>query len=323
MKAITYIQYGPPDVLQLSEIAKPIPAEHEVLIKVRAASVNPLDWHFMRGEPFVLRLMTGGLSKPKVTQLGVDAAGVVEAVGASVTKFKKGDEVYGAFRGAFAEYACANEKKMALKPGNISFEEAAAVPVAAITALQALRDKGKIREGQKVLIEGASGGVGTFAVQIAKSFGAEVTAVCGTTKLDTSRSLGADKVIDYTREDFTKNGERYDLILGANSHHSVFEYRRSLAQNGIYVGTGGGSQNLLGILFGMLAQSLVSMMGGKKLYGFLAKLNGKDLDVLSELLSAGKIVPFIDKSYALAEVPEAVRYLEAGHAAGKVVISVG
>ncbi len=243
MKAVTYTEYGSPDVLHFTELEKPTPNDHEVLIRIRAASVNPLDWHFMRGEPFIVRMMAGGLLKPKVTRLGVDVAGQVEAVGRNVTQFKPGDEVFGACRGAFAEYACATEAKLALKPANISFEEAAAVPVAAITALQGLRDKGRIRRGQKVVVDGASGGVGTFAVQIAKSFGAEVTAVCSTRNVDTARSIGADHVIDYTREDFTRSGQRYDLIMGANAYHSIFDYRRALSQDGIYVGAGGGGES--------------------------------------------------------------------------------
>lgn len=322
MKAIVYTEYGSPDVLQFKEIATPTPADNEVLIKIRAASVNPLDWHFMRGEPFIVRLMIGGLRKPKVTRLGADVAGKVEAVGRNVTQFKPDDEVFGTCRGAFAEYVCTTENKLELKPANISFEDAAAVPIAAITALQGLRDKGRIRRGQKVLIDGASGGVGTFAVQIAKSFGAEVTAVCSTNKADTARSIGADHVIDYTRGDFTQSGQRYDLILGANSFHSIFDYRRALSPNGIYVGTGGGgSQNLIGILLEMLLQSLLSLMGSKKTHNLLANINNADLNVLKDLLATGKIVPVIDRRYPLSDVAEALRYLEEGHARGKVVIT--
>jgi len=322
MKAIVYTQYGSPDVLQFREIAKPTPADNEVLIRIRAASVNPLDWHFMRGEPFFIRLMSGGMLKPKVTRLGADVAGKVEAVGKNVTRFKPGDEVFGTCRGAFAEYACTVENKLALKPANISFEDAAAVPIAAITALQGLRDKGRIQRRQKVLVDGASGGVGTFAIQIAKSFGAEVTAVCSTNKMETARSIGADHVIDYTREDFTQSGQRYDLILGANSYHSIFDYRRALSPNGIYVGTGGGgSQNLIGILLEMLLQSLLSLIGTKKTYSLLAKINNADLNVLQDLLATGKMAPVIDRRYPLSDVAEALRYLEEGHARGKVVIT--
>jgi NADPH:quinone reductase-like Zn-dependent oxidoreductase len=322
MRAITYTAYGPPDVLQFAEVATPTPKDNEVLIKIRAASVNALDWHFMRGEPFIIRLMIGGLLKPKIPRLGVDVAGQVEAVGRNVTQFKPGDEVFGACRGAFAEYVCAPEEKLTLKPGNISFEDAAAVPVAAITALQGLRDKGRIRRGHKVLVDGASGGVGTFAVQIAKSFGAEVTAVCSTKNLDTARSIGADRVIDYTREDFTRDGQRYDLIFGANAYHSIFDYRRALSRDGIFVGAGGGSQHVIGILLGGLLQSLVSLLGGRKMCGFIANLNKKDLDSLKDLLVAGKIVSVIDRRYPLSDVAEALRYVEEGHARGKVVITV-
>ena len=323
MKAIVYHSYGSPDVLQFTEVAKPAPKDDEILIRVRAASVNPLDWHFMRGEPFIVRLMIGGLLKPKVTRLGADVAGQVEAVGRSVTQFKPGDEVFGAYRGTFAEYVCAPEERMARKPANISFEDAAAVPVAAITALQGLRDKGRIQRGQKVLVDGASGGVGTFAIQIAKSFGAEVTAVCSTKKLDTARSIGADHVIDYTRTDFTHSGQHYDLILGANAYHSILDYRRALSRGGIYVGTGGGgSQSIPGILLGMLAESLLSLIGGKKFRSVLAKIKKADLDFLKDLVDAGKIVPVIDRRYPLAEAAEAIRYLEEGHAKGKVVLTL-
>jgi NADPH:quinone reductase-like Zn-dependent oxidoreductase len=322
MKAIVYHNYGSPDVLKCEEIEKPTAGDDEVLIKVRAASVNPLDWHFMRGDPFIVRLMIGGLLKPKFTRLGRDVAGTVEAVGRNVPQLKPGDEVFGVCRGAFAEYVCASEKLLTRKPANISFEDAAAVPVATFTALQGLRDKGRIQRGQKILVDGASGGVGTFAVQIAKSFGAEVTAVCSTKNVDTARSIGADHVIDYTREDFTQSGERYDLILGANAYHSVFDYRRALSRGGIYVEAGGGgSQNLLGILLGTLLQSLLSLIGSKKICGFVAKLNKKDLDSLKDLLAAGKMVSVIDRRYPLADVAEALRYLEEGHAKGKVVIT--
>ncbi|MCI0350423.1 MAG: NAD(P)-dependent alcohol dehydrogenase, partial [Acidobacteriales bacterium] len=245
MKAIVYTQYGPPDVLQFKEVATPTPADDEVLIKVRAASVNPLDWRLMRGKPLIVRIMMGGLRKPKTTRPGVDVAGQVEAVGINVTQFKPGDEVFGARHGAFAEYVCAIEDKLALKPANISFEDAAAVPVAAISAIQGLRDKGRIQRGHKVLVDGASGGVGTFAVQIAKSFGAEVTAVCSTRNVDTARSIGADHVIDYRREDFSQSGQRYDLIIAANAYHSIFAYRRALSQDGTYVMVGGGWAQVL------------------------------------------------------------------------------
>src|SRR3989454_8673803 len=238
MKAIVCTQYGSPDVLRLKEVEKPAPKEDEVLVTIHAASANPLDWHLMRGSPFRARL-GGGLRKPKDPRLGVDIAGRVEAVGNNVTQFQPGNEVFGTLKGGFAEYACAREDRLALKPANNSFEEAAAAPVVAFTALQGLRDKGKIQPGQKVLVNGASGGVGTFAVQIAKSFGTEVTGVCSTRNLDMVRSIGADHVIDYTREDFTKSGQRYDLILAVNGYHSISAYKRALHPEGVYVMTGG------------------------------------------------------------------------------------
>jgi len=317
MKAIVCRQYGPPEVLQLTEVEKPTPKDNEVLIKVSAASVNPLDRYAMRGAPLI-RLIPG-LGKPKDPRLGVDLAGQVVAAGKNVTQFKSGDEVFGAGRGAFAEYACSPEDKLALKPAKLSFEEAAAVTVAAITALQGLRDKGRIARGQQVLIDGASGGVGTFAVQIAKSFGAEVTAVCSTRNVETARLLGADQVIDYTREDFTKSGKRYDLILGANAHHSIFDYQRALSESGIYVIVGGG---LARIFQGMLLAPFLSRMGSKKIRFFIAHINQKDLVFLKELLETGKVVPIIDRRYPLSDAAEAVRYLEEGHAKGKIVITV-
>jgi len=318
MKAIVYHNYGSPDILQCEEIEKPTPGDNEVLIKIRAAAVNPLDWHSMRGKPYFIRIMTG-LRKPKVTRPGVDVAGQVEAVGKNVTEFKPADEVFGACRGAFAEYACATEDRLALKPANISYENAAAVPVAAISALLGLRDKGRVQPGQKVLVDGASGGVGTFAIQIAKSFGAEVTAVCSTRNVENARSIGADHVIDYTREDFTQRGKRYDVILAANAHHSIFDYRRSLSQDGVYVIVGGGGlQMLQAILLG----PLLSLIGSKKMRLCSAKIKKKDLILLKELLETGKVVPFIDRRYPLSDVAEALGYLGKGHAKGKVVITV-
>src|SRR5712692_3925383 len=322
MKAIVYHNYGSPDVLRCEDIAKPTPGDDEVLIQVRAASVNPLDWRLMRGKPYIVRILFGrtfGLRKPKITRPGVDVAGQVEAVGRNVTQFKPGDEVFGACRGALAEYACAIEDRLALKPANISFEDAAAVPVAAITALQGLRDKGRIQPGQKVLVDGASGGVGTFAVQIAKSFGAEVTAGCSTRNVDTARSIGAEHVVDYTREDFTQSGQRYDLIIGANAHHSIFDYRRALSQDGIYVTVGGG---LVQILQTMLLGPLLSLVGRKKTCFFIANINQKDLVSLKDLLAAGKVAPVIDRRYPLSDAAEALRYLEERHARGKVVLTV-
>jgi NADPH:quinone reductase-like Zn-dependent oxidoreductase len=312
MKAIVRTQYGPPDVLQFTEVAKPTPADNEVLIKLYAASVNPLDVFQMRGVPLLRSIP--GLRTPKHQVLGCDIAGRVEAVGKQVKQFQPGDEVFGVTGfagGGFAEYVCATENKLALKSADLSFEDAAAVPIAAITALQGLRDKGRIQPGQKVLVDGASGGVGTFAVQIAKSFGAEVTAVCSTKKVDTARSLGADHVIDYTREDFTKSGQRYDLILGANAHHSIFDYMRALSQDGIYVIAGGG---LAQIFQAMLLAPLLSRIGSKKTYFFIANINQKDLVFLKDLLEAGKVVPVIDRRYPLSDAAEALRYLEEKHA---------
>ncbi|HXN51688.1 MAG TPA: NAD(P)-dependent alcohol dehydrogenase [Candidatus Acidoferrum sp.] len=319
MKAIVCTQYGPPDVLQFTEIAKPTPADNEVLIKLYAASVNPVDLHLMRGKPFLLRLMSGGLRAPKRKVPGHDIAGRVEAVGRNVTQFKPGDAVFGACRGAFAEYVCAPEDKLAPKPANSSFEDAAALPIAALTALQGLRDKGRIQPGQKALVDGASGGVGTFAVQIAKSFGAEVTAVCSTQKVDTARSIGADHIIDYTREDFTKSGQRYDLILAANAHHSIFDYLRALSQNGIYVMAGGGGLQALQVA---LLGPLLSRSGSKKARFFIAKIDQMDLAFLGDLLAAGKVAPVIDRRYPLSEAADAIRYLEKGHAQGKIVLTI-
>src|ERR1039458_5152913 len=312
MKAIVATRYGSPDVIRFEEIAKPAPTDNEVLVKICAASVNPLDWHFMRGDPPFLRLMLG-LRKPKDTRLGVDLAGRVEAVGSGVTQFKPGDAVFGACRGAFAEYVCALEKQLVLKPDALSFEAAASVPTAAITALPGLRDKGRIQPGQKVLVEGASGGVGTFAVQIAKSFGAEVTAVCSTRNVQIARSIGADHVIDYTQQDFSRNGQRYDLILAANACHSIFDYRRALNPEGICV-TVGGKASLSAMLLGLLLSLILSLFGSKKNYGILAKLNNKDLVLLKELLESRKVVPVIDRCYPLCDTAEAIRYLEEGHA---------
>jgi NADPH:quinone reductase-like Zn-dependent oxidoreductase len=317
MKAIARTKYGPPDALQFMEVEKSAPNDNEVLIKVRAASVNPLDFFTMRGAP-LLRLIPG-LRIPKDQRIGVDVAGQVEAAGRNVSQFRPGDEVFGVARGAFAEYACATEDKLALKPANISFEEAAAVPVAGITVLQGLRDKGQIQRGQKVVIDGASGGVGTFAVQIAKSFGTEVTAVCSTKNMETARSIGADHVIDYTRDDFTRSEQRYDLILGANAYHSIFEYRRALSQGGIYVVVGG---DLARIFQAMLLAPLLSRMGSKKTRFFIAKINQKDLVVLKGLLEAGKVVPVIDRRYPLSDAAKALGYLEQRHARGKIVLTV-
>jgi NADPH:quinone reductase-like Zn-dependent oxidoreductase len=319
VKAIVYTKYGSPDVLQLKDVEKPILKDDEVLIKIHAASVNAYDWHFLTADIFLIRLMGGGLLKPKNTRLGADIAGRVEAVGRNVKQFKPGDEVFGMVRGGFAEYACAPENALVLKPSNLSFEEAAAVPMAAVTALQGLRDEGRIQAGQKVLINGASGGVGTFAVQIAKSFGVEVTAVCSTRNVDQARSLGADHVIDYTKEDFTKNGQQYDLVLAANGYHPLSAYKRALTPKGIYVMAGG---TMTQIFQAMLLGSWMSETGGRKMRGVSAKRSQKDLAFLKELLEAGKVVPVIDRRYPLSEAAEALRYLGEGHARGKVVIVV-
>ncbi len=321
MKAIVRTQYGPPSVLQFVEVEKPTPKDDEVLIKLYAASVNPLDLFHMRGGPSFIRRIPG-MGTPKNKVLGCDIAGRVEAVGKRVKQFHPGDEVFGVTGfagGGFAEYLCAMEDKLALKPANSSFEDAAAVPVAASTALQGLRDKGRIQPGQKVLVDGASGGVGTFAVQIAKSFGAEVTAVCSTRNLDTARSLGADHVIDYTREDFTKSGQRYDLILAANAYHSIFDCRRALSRDGVYVIVGGGVPQIFQAL---LLAPLLSLVGRKKACFFIANINRKDLVSLKDLLEAGKVVSVIDRRYPLSDAAEALRYLEARHAQGKVVLTV-
>jgi NADPH:quinone reductase-like Zn-dependent oxidoreductase len=326
MKAVVYCDYGVPN-LKFQEIERPTPADDQLLVKVRAASVNPLDWHFIEGTPYVMRAMGVGLRKPKDTRLGVDFAGTVEAVGKNVTQFKPGYEVFGGRTGAFAEYVCVREARaVALKPANITFEQAASVPIAAITALQGVRDKGKVQAGQKVLINGASGGVGTFAVQIAKSYGAEVTGVCSTRNLDLVRSLGADHVIDYTKEDFTKSEQRYDVILDNVANHSLSECRRVLNPNGIYVLIGGGGVNESRWLGPGLTHALKAMLLSKfvnqKMGMMLAELNQKDLTFLADLMQSGKVTPVIDRTYKLSDLPDAIRYLEQGHARGKVVVSV-
>jgi NADPH:quinone reductase-like Zn-dependent oxidoreductase len=322
MKAVIYTKYGSPDVLEFKEVAKPAPKDDEVLIKVIAVSVNAADLHLLRADPFLIRL-SSGLLKPKNKILGSDIAGRVEAIGQNVQQFKPGDEVFGDISGCgwggFAEYACARQEVLVLKPANISFEEAAAVPMAAVTALQGLREKGKIRSGQKVLINGASGGVGTFAVQIAKAFGADVTAVCSTQNVDRMRSIGADQVIDYTQEDFTQNGQGYDLILAANGNRSIADYQRALSPHGTYI-TSGGSMSQLSQA--MLQGPLISMRGTQKMGNLLAKPNQADLTFVKELIEAGKVKPVIDRCYPLSETADALRYLEEGHARGKVVITV-
>src|SRR6266704_3238069 len=326
MKAIVYHTYGSPDVLKLEEIQKPVPQDNEVLVHVHAASVNAADWHLMRGAPFLARF-ANGLQKPKNTKLGADVAGRVEAVGRNVTQFQVGEEVFGCMPlhelGSLAEYVCAHEDAVALKPSKMTFEQAAAVPLAAFTALQGLRDKGQIKLGQKVLVNGASGGVGTAAVQIAKSFGTEVTGVCNTRNVDMVRSLGADQVIDYTQEDFTKNGQHYDLILDSIGNHSLSACRRVLNPKGIYVMVGGPAGRwMIGALARVLTALVWSRFVSQKLVMCFARPSREDLTVMQELMKAGKVIPVIDRRYKLSEVPEAIRYLEEGHARGKVVISV-
>src|SRR6266699_1262824 len=325
MKAIVYTQYGPPDVLQVKEVEKPAPNDGEILVKIHAASANPLDWHLMRGAPFLARL-AGGLRKPKDPRLGADIAGRVEAVGNNVTQFQPGDEVFGAWTGSFAEYASVPENRVALKPTKSSFDEAAAIPVAAITALQGLRDKGHIQSGQKVLINGASGGVGTFALQIAKSFGTEVTGICSARNVDLVQSIGADHVIDYAKEDFTKTDQRYDLIYDLVGNHSFSERRRILGPNGICVmagiGGAGWHEGFATRLLGELNAYLRSRFVRQKFISYIAQFNKKDMMVLADLMQSGKVTPVIDRTYKLSDVPEALRYLEQGHARGKVVIAV-
>jgi NADPH:quinone reductase-like Zn-dependent oxidoreductase len=324
MKAIVYHTYGSPDVLQFEELEKPAPKDDEVLIKVHAASVNPLDSHVMRGKPYITRLFFG-LGRQRMARPGVDVAGRVEALGRNVAQFKPGDEVFGSCRGAFAEYACAPASKLVMKPPNVTFQQAAATPVAAITALQGLRDKGKLQPGQTVLIHGAAGGCGTFAVQIGKWLGAEVTGVCSTRNVDMVRSLGADRVIDYTKEDFTKSAHRYDLILDFVGNHSLSAYRRVLGPRGIYVGGGALGVPISGgfsLLAGVLWMLLLSWLGSQKLVPFLASMRKEDLATIAELMANGKMTPVIDRCYSLNEVPEAIRYVAAAHARGKVVIAL-
>lgn len=324
MKAITYSEYGPPEVLHLAEVPKPVPQSGEVLIKVRAASVNAADWRMMRASPFPVRFYSGLFRPKRVTSPGADVAGVVEAVGPEVTRFKPGDRVFGEmfasnFAG-FAEYKCAFEHELELMPASASFEEAAALPMAGMTALQALRDVGQIQAGQQVLINGASGGVGSFALQLAKHFGAEVTAVCSTKKMEQARALGADHVVDYTREDFTRSGKQYDLIVVANGYHPLGDYRRALTPLGRFVlvgGKGTGGELLKVMLLGPLLS-----LGGRKMAVVSAKANPDDLRLLKDLFEAGKLRSVIDRRYPLANAAEAIRYVEQGHASGKVIVEV-
>jgi NADPH:quinone reductase-like Zn-dependent oxidoreductase len=323
MKAIVYTEYGSADVLHLAEVDKPVVGDDQVLVKVRAAAVNPLDWHYMRGLPYIGR-MAFGLRKPKSQTLGADFAGTIEAVGRNVKQFRPGDEVFGGTLGTFAEYMCVSEDGPVLqKPANLTLEAAAVVPVAATTALQGLRDKGQIQPGQKVLINGAGGGVGTFAVQIAKSFGADVTAVCSTKNVQMVRSIGADHVVDYTQDDFTRSGLRYDLIVHIAGDRSLSDFRRALTPKGTLVVIGGeGGGRLLGPLAFLLKSLVLSRFVSQRVVPFLAATNKEDLVTLKDLIEAGKVTPVIDRRYPFAEVPEAVRYLEEGHARGKVVVNM-
>ena len=322
MKAVVYCDYGSPDVLKLEAVERPVPNDTQVLVRVRAASLNPLDWHYMRGTPYIGRLGMG-LRKPATTRLGVDFAGTVEAVGKRVTQFKPGDEVFGGRTGALAEYVIVRENgPIALKPANMTFEQAAAVPVSALTALQGLRDEGKVQPGQKVLINGASGGVGTFAVQIAKALGADVTGVCSTRNVDMVRSLGADRVIDYTKENFTNDARRYDVVLDNVGNHSLSDLRRVMTPHGKYVMVGGPSGRWLAPLPRAFAALVVSRFVSQDMTTFLAELDPADLAVIRGLIEAGKVTPVIDRRYRLSDVGEAIGYLEAGHARGKVIVTM-
>ena len=322
MKAIVYKKYGSPDVLEFKEIEKPAPKDNEVLIKVHAASINSWDWDMLTGRPLEYRLMSGLLKPTKTKILGCDIAGRIEAVGRNINQFHPGDDVFGdlceGLWGGFAEYVCARENEIMLKPAGMTYEEAAATPQAGLLALQGLCDRREIKPGQRILINGAGGGVGTFAIQMAKSFGAEVTGVDSTGKLDTMRSLGADHVIDYTQEDFTKNGKCYDLILDVKTDRSIFDYRRALSSNGIYVTVGGRSARILQLVF---LGSLISMTGSKKLTLIMHKPN-KDLNILNELIESGKVKPVIDRCFPLSETAEAFQYFGEGHFKGKIVIAV-
>jgi len=321
MKAIVYTRYGPPDVLQLAEVDLPTPSDDEMLVRVQAVSINAMDWHVMRGQPAFARAMLGGLRRPRHPILGSDIAGRVEAVGRNVTQFQPGDAVFGGIgQGGFAEYAAVRASRLLPKPANVSWEAAAALPVAAVTALQALRDHGQIRSGQRVLINGASGGVGTFAVQLAKGFGAEVTGVCRARNLAMVRGIGADDVIDYTREDFTRNGKQYDLIVDIAASRSVADYQRAMRPQGICVGVG--FSTLPHLLRSVVLGAWASRTGSKQFVRFLARLRRQDLELLAGMLEAGKIVPVLDRSYPLPQVADAMRYFGEEHARGKVIITV-
>ncbi len=318
MQAIVFHKSGSADVLKLAEINKPVPADDEVLLKVRAASVNPMDYHVLK-HPLLRRVLS---AKLKITRPGRDVAGQVEAVGKNVTQFKPGDEVFGACDGSLAEYACARESALAIKPTDVSFEQAASVPVAGLTALQGVRDKARIQPGQKILINGAAGGVGSFTVQIAKVFDAEVTGVCSTRNAAMVQSIGADAVIDYTQEDFTSNGKRYDVIFDLVANHSFAEHRRALTPNGTYLGVGGLAlhESMGRMLTGRLKEFVLSKFVSQKFTSFIAKLDQKDLSAIAALISEGRVTPVIDRRYSLSDAAEAVSYLEKGHARGKVII---
>lgn len=321
MKAMVYTEYGSPDALQLKDIEKPTPSGDEVLIQIRASSINAWDWDLLRGRPYLTRL--GGLRRPKYRILGADVAGSVEAVSRDVQQLQPGDDVFGDLSGdgwgGFAEYASARERVLALKPATLTFEHAAAIPQAAVLALQGLRDKGRIQEGQRVLINGAGGGVGTFAVQIAKSFGAEVTAVDSGSKLEMLCSIGADHVIDYRQEDFTSSGQKYDLILDVVATRSVFDYTRALGPNGTFVLVGGSTGRILQIV---ALGPVITRTIGKHLGPLLHKPNKKDLESITELVEGGNVVPMIDRLYPLSEAPDALRYFGEGQVQGKIVITV-
>jgi NADPH:quinone reductase-like Zn-dependent oxidoreductase len=322
MQAAVYHRYGSPDALELREIPKPLPAEDQVLIQVHAASVNPYDWHFMRGTPSFIRLMTG-IRRPKFPRLGADVAGIVETVAAKGAPFKPGDAVFGAAKGSFAEYACAAASQLALKPPEISFEQAACLPIAGITALQGLRDKARVQAGQTVLINGAAGGVGTFAVQIAKSLGAHVTGVCSTRNVELVRSIGADAVIDYTREDFTRSKQQYDLLFDLVGNRTLADCLGTLPPSGTYIACGGGGpdRSSWGLMGQMLQQAVQARFTSRKMPGLFAKINREDLAMLADLVKEGKVIPFVDRTYSLGEIADAVRHVESGHTRGKVAIA--
>lgn len=323
MRAIVYKRYGPPEVLTLEEIDKPVPAQGEVLIRVHAASVNPYDWHFLRGTPSFIRLFTG-IGKPRSPRLGADVAGIVEAVDPGVTQIKPGDAVFGICKGSFAEYACGREKELALKPAGVSFEQAASVPIAAITALQGLRDCAKLEPGQEILINGAAGGVGTFAVQIARSMGAKVTGVCSAKNVELVRSLGAERIIDYSRDDFARSAQKWDAVFDLVGNRTLAEFRSVLQPKGVFVSCGGGGPDKkAGELFGpMIGKMLVAPFVSQRLTGIFAKINTADLEALGTMIESGKVTPVLDRTYGLAETAEAIRYVETGHARGKVTIAV-